>query len=434
MGFIQDMMLGNTSMNESVRFDADDYVTEADLQAALEFMGDDDDFGEENAYDFEEAMLYAAQDSADNFNSIMEAMMIQEFQTYLNTGEEMVYEAVNVKGVFGKIKAGVKKAWEKIKQVFKKVVTYLSGKVKTDAAFIRKHEAYLKKCDGKSIANFTGYKFDNLKNISMYSKGADIVTGEMKEAEKKRQTKISKTFKNTGVLSKGYNDEEKYKADNSDKELSTSSKWSKKDVAYMDTVSYGDSRINAKGGMDVTDDMTKTDKQMWNALSKVADGKKIESQEDWTNAVKKFFGVLDTVSITKFNAPEVISEIGDAKMSKDAAKLAFNAAKKTIQSYLATIEANEKCVVRDLGKFDAKGKKSSDSISKYVAYQNYLSAFGIKCLNTIYHYHIKAINKANSQARKLANYAIANDLAGSKKAASESTIGGFFDDPDAGLV
>lgn len=111
--------------------------------------------------DADEATLYAAMESQQNFNNLMQAVALQEMNYYMTHGEEMVYEAVDFKGFFGKIKEVILKAWEKIKGIFKKVFDTINGWIRTDANYIKKYEKDMKEADDTPI-DFNGYAV-NLK-------------------------------------------------------------------------------------------------------------------------------------------------------------------------------------------------------------------------------------------------------------------------------
>lgn len=385
MSFISDLMIGAKSpVTESFGTNSE-FITEADMQAALEMMGDDDDFGEENSYELDEAMLYAVMDSDNNFNTIMEAMMLQEVQYFINNGREMIYEEVNVKGIFGKIKAAVKKAWEKIKQVFKKCIQWLSSKVKSDAAFIKKYGDYIKKCDKASIANFSGYDFDNINSTDLYGIVSNVTISCFEDITKKWEEAKSKS----------------------------------------------DQVKDASFDFKFDDDEIKKEKELYTRFSSKV-SMNIKTPEDFINSVKKYYGILTVTDIPTFNANDIISEIRDAKMTKAAAKKAFDAAKSVIEAVLAGIESDERILLTKDKDFEG-GKKLPSGASKYISVLNDISSFGIARLNNVYHYHMQAINKANTQARKLANYAVTHKLADKNKSTNES-FAGFFDNPEIGLV
>lgn len=115
-----------------------------------------------------DALLYTAMESEQNFNAIMQATMVQEASYFMEHGTEMIYEAADFKAFFGKIKAAVLKAWEKIKAIFKKVFDTIASWVSSDKSYISRNSDDMKKANGTKI-DFEGY------NITHYNLIIEIV-------------------------------------------------------------------------------------------------------------------------------------------------------------------------------------------------------------------------------------------------------------------
>ena len=109
-----------------------------------------------NYNDAEDALLFTAMESEQNFNAIMQATMIQEASYFMEHGTEMVYEAVDFNAFFGKIKDFVLKTWEKIKAIFKKVFDTIAGWVASDKKYIEKNGEAMKKANDTPI-EYKGY-------------------------------------------------------------------------------------------------------------------------------------------------------------------------------------------------------------------------------------------------------------------------------------
>ena len=92
---------------------------------------------EENAMD--SAYRIVAENTA-NWNSIMEAIGIDELIVYESTGSEIVYEAGTISGIFTKIKEFFKKLLEKIKGIFAKFMTVLNSWTKSEKEFVKKYK------------------------------------------------------------------------------------------------------------------------------------------------------------------------------------------------------------------------------------------------------------------------------------------------------
>ena len=110
---------------------------------------------EENAMD--SAYRIVAENTA-NWNSIMEAIGIDELAVYESTGYEMIYEAGTISGIFEKFKDFFKKLLEKIKGIFAKFMTVLNSWTKSEKEFVKKYKMDILKADMKDF-EFKGYKF-----------------------------------------------------------------------------------------------------------------------------------------------------------------------------------------------------------------------------------------------------------------------------------
>lgn len=106
-------------------------------------------------------------ESEANYNAIMQAVGVEELMVYESTGEEMVYEASQVSGFFGKVKEFFMKIWEKIKGLFKKFFAMFDSYTKNDKDFINKYKSHLLKVDTRNF-EYKGFNFDKTKlNISL---------------------------------------------------------------------------------------------------------------------------------------------------------------------------------------------------------------------------------------------------------------------------
>lgn len=97
-------------------------------------------------------------ESEANYNAIMQAIGIEELMVYESTGEEMVYEASQVSGFFGKMKEFFMKIWEKIKGLFKKFFAMFDSYTKSDKDFINKYKNHLLKVDTRNF-EYKGFNF-----------------------------------------------------------------------------------------------------------------------------------------------------------------------------------------------------------------------------------------------------------------------------------
>lgn len=114
-----------------------------------------------------EAAWAIVAESEANYNAIMQAVGVEELMVYESTGEEMVYEAGQISGFFGKVKEFFKKIWEKIKGLFQKFFAMFDSYTKNDKDFINKYKSQLLKVDTRNF-EYKGFNFDKSKlNISL---------------------------------------------------------------------------------------------------------------------------------------------------------------------------------------------------------------------------------------------------------------------------
>ena len=123
-------------------------------------------------FNYHELGIIAAAESAANQNAFMKAIALQELasmEQYGNT--EVMYESVNIKGIFEKIKAFFKKIIEKIHKIFHTFVAKMASWFGNNKSFAQKYEKEIVK-NWSQISNdfeFKGWKFkkDNLlKEVS----------------------------------------------------------------------------------------------------------------------------------------------------------------------------------------------------------------------------------------------------------------------------
>lgn len=121
---------------------------------------------EASAYDdFTEGALTIVAESEANFNQLMMSIGIYESQYYAESGEMVVYTEGMISSVIEKIKAFLKKLWDKIKALFKRFVLMFDQYFSSDATFLKKYKSRILKSSVKDL-NFTGYPFNNAKGIS----------------------------------------------------------------------------------------------------------------------------------------------------------------------------------------------------------------------------------------------------------------------------
>lgn len=113
--------------------------------------------------DLHEAALQIVAESDYNFNMLMKALLVEEFNTLESTGAELIYESGNMSAFFEKIKSFFMNILAKIKGLWNRFVQMFDSMTKSGKEFANK---YKKEIYGKtgSIKDFTykGYTFDGL--------------------------------------------------------------------------------------------------------------------------------------------------------------------------------------------------------------------------------------------------------------------------------
>lgn len=107
---------------------------------------------------FYEAGLQIAYETAVNQHNLMKAIGIQELAAIEETGEEIVYEAVNVKGIIDKMKAAIMKLWNKIKALVAKFAAKFQSYGGDDKKFINRYKKQILMGSAKGL-EVKGYNF-----------------------------------------------------------------------------------------------------------------------------------------------------------------------------------------------------------------------------------------------------------------------------------
>ena len=138
-------------------------------------------------FNYHELAIFAATESAANQNAFMKAIALQELaavEQYGNT--EVLYESVDVKGIFEKIKAFFKKIIEKVHKILHTFIAKMSSWFGNNKDFAKKYEKEIVK-NWSQISNdfeFKGYKFTNISTYDAVKTsretiktGTDIIKG-----------------------------------------------------------------------------------------------------------------------------------------------------------------------------------------------------------------------------------------------------------------
>ena len=110
---------------------------------------------------FYEASMVAVAESEAVYNNSMKEVGIAELRYFEENGQEIIYEAVDIRAFFNKIKMFFKKLLDKVKAIFHTFIAKLSSFVQSDKDFVRKYEKEFSRKwnDVKEDFEFKGYKF-----------------------------------------------------------------------------------------------------------------------------------------------------------------------------------------------------------------------------------------------------------------------------------
>ena len=144
-------------------------------------------------FNYHELGIMAATEIAHNSNSFMKSIALSELAATEQTGSaDILYESVNIKGIFEKIKAFFKKIIEKIHKIFHTFIAKMKSWFGNNASFAKTYEKEVVKgwANVKNDWEFKGYKFTNI-NLNV----------EQADAMKVNITDAAETIKN--ALSSG---------------------------------------------------------------------------------------------------------------------------------------------------------------------------------------------------------------------------------------
>ena len=144
------------------------------------------------SFEFDESMSFmemgaqTVEESTEDWNSMMKAIALTELSYVAETGQELIYEAVDFVAIKDKVVGWFKKLWAKIKGIANAAMAKFKSFGKDDEGFISKYnqyfsEGYKKIPDGFS---YKGYKFDD-----EVIKGAVSII--QRESGEKKSTAIS---------------------------------------------------------------------------------------------------------------------------------------------------------------------------------------------------------------------------------------------------
>lgn len=313
-----------------------------------------------NEDDIDDAMMRIALESVENYHMIVEAIMLDEFNEYVATNEEVIYEEGRIKQITGAIKKFVENAWQKIKGVFQKAFTMIDTAVRNDKAFLKANKEKILKFSGK--LDMKGYSYKDL--------GANPYTP-IQGAFTNAVGSISKYIDKTdGIASKG-----------DDKSL-------KENIEGLD-----------------------------NTLRGAAVGKGTCSAEEFNKELKlRFVTSSDKVDLS-MNPADVVKELETAKTTRAKAQAAYNSVKGYFNALIKSNNAMEKTAIKATSRKDVKESGVASAIGMY----NKACKSAVNIATQVVRAHLSAINASHRQTRAVASK-MAGTKSSGEKSTNESAL------------
>ena len=154
---------------------------------------------------FYEASMVAVAESEAIYSNSMKEVGIAELRYFEENGQEVIYEAVDVKAIFNKIKMFFKKLIDKVKAIFHAFIAKLSSFGSDDKKFVQKYEKEFSRKwnEVKDDFEFKGYKFTIKNDIT--GENLDIAS-DLNEIDPQRFSKGGyQTFARDGVSAESIN-------------------------------------------------------------------------------------------------------------------------------------------------------------------------------------------------------------------------------------
>lgn len=309
----------------------------------------------------DDAMMRIALENVENYHMIVEAIMMDEFNEYMTTNEEVIYEEGRIKKVTSAIKRFIENAWAKIKGVFDKVLTAIDTAVRSDKKFLEANREKIKNFKGN--VDFKGYNYKNLDS-NPYSS-------------------VIGAFTNTvGSIFK-----------------------------YIDK-----SNNIAKTG----DDKSLKDaiENLSDSLRGAAVDKGTCTASDFTKELKmKFAGSSEKVDVS-MSSDAVIKELETAKATKAKVKGAYNSVKSYFNNMIKSNNAMEKVAVNATSRKDVKESGVSAAIGLY----NKACKDAITVCSQTVRVHLSAISASHRQTRAIASKMAGTKSESDSKSTNESAL------------
>ena len=154
---------------------------------------------------FYEASMVAVAESEAIYSNSMKEVGIAELRYFEENGQEVIYEAVDVKAIFNKIKMFFKKLIDKVKAIFHAFIAKLSSFGSDDKKFVQKYEKEFSRKwnEVKDDFEFKGYKFTIKNDITGENLG---IASDLNEIDPQRFSRGGyQTFARDGVSAESIN-------------------------------------------------------------------------------------------------------------------------------------------------------------------------------------------------------------------------------------
>lgn len=278
-------------------------VIETPVEESKNFEVTDEEmnqFGVIECVDDPEIACYRiALENEQNYNMIMNAMMTREFSVLESTGEEMVYEAVNIKGFFKSVQEALGRFWAKVQGIFKNVMDKLQDLVSSNKDFVKKYKGKTMQRPEKE-KKFKGYEFEKAEPAG-YVAVTEIIDRHVDAS------KISSLN------------------DNGANEFATK---------FRDE--FGSLKDNMRGAVVYGVEQP------------------LEEKEFLKEAQKRFFG-SEKKDLELVDFSHLIKRLEGAKDAKDSAKKSYKAAADAVKKLRTDVKQAESALVKEAGRKNATG-------------------------------------------------------------------------------
>lgn len=309
----------------------------------------------------DEAMSRIALETVENYHRIVEAVMIDEFNEYMATKEEVVYEEGRIQKVTDAIQKFIEAAWQKIKGVYDKMLQTLDKMLNDDSSFIKKYEDKIK---NSSSVKMKGYKYTISNGNSVYNSVS-------------------------GAFDKAVGDYKKYLDFDPDKGFATEG--------------------NLEAIKKATEGLDKT------LRSSIGGDGSVESFNKELR--KKFCGSEDQVEM-EISPADVINALKTNKEQKDRAKDGYNLMKKSFNRLIKETKA----IKSEAVKATSRSKVKSNNVASVIGMYNTACKKTIAVLGQVYKMHYSAIAASRHQAKAAARKMAGSSDSKEKKSTNESAI------------